>query len=134
MWAEKRDGTLVIMPSADDMDDFDHGARVIGERVGITQSDATIEIRPLSEIEHDSSPDDSNRPKAHLFANGDLVVYISDAAIHDKPSDGVRIRHSAIQTPLIPESPFREELLHASIPPGGVLVDFRYMFSPKSRP
>jgi hypothetical protein len=135
MWAEKDRYVLAVMPSANDMDRLRFDRKPVGERVGVTQPDAKIELRSLSDINPHHPPiDDGALPRTQLFDNGDLVIYLSNATINDMPSDGVRIERSAIETPLIADKEFRKGLLEAAIPSGGIVVDFTQMYSPRSHP
>jgi hypothetical protein len=134
MWAEKRDEgkVLAVMPSIDDMFDLKKSAsEAVGERVGITQSDANIILRHLAAIE--STPT-TGKARAQLLADGDLSIYLSERDIADWPLTGIAIPRTSIETPMTDNERFRAGLLEAAIPEGGVLVDFSQMMTPRSHP
>ena len=134
MWAEKRDGDKVLaaMPSLGDMSNLgDSESAAVGERIGITQPDAKIELRHLSAIEPSST---RNGTRAQLFENGDLIIFLSEQDFRNWPQDGVSIERASVETPLIEDKQFRTGLLETAIPEGGVLVDFSQMMSPRSHP
>ncbi len=148
MWAEIKNGKLVVKPSIDDVYGLEDG-RIVGERVGITQSDAKIELDRLSSIQEDYSmklrrgintiktaAQDQNTPaRAILLINGDLRIHLSDYQIRhygSGPRREVELPREKIE--VTPPNLGRKEFLAASIPEGGIIVSFRYIYSPQSRP
>ena len=131
MWAEKGKYVLVVWPTAAEVERLRRrDAESIGERFGITQADANIAIRRLSELQAaHSTVEPDELPRAQLLPDGDLTIYLPDVIIDDVPSDRVGIERSAIETPLIVDEEFRQGLLKAAIPSGGVVVDFTRMYS-----
>jgi len=111
MWAEKRDGdkVLAVMPSLGDMSNLgDSESAAVGERIGITQPDAKIELHHLSAIEPSST---RNGTRAQLFENGDLIIFLSEQDFRNWPQDGVSIERASVETPLIEDKQFRTGLL-----------------------
>jgi hypothetical protein len=132
MWAEKRDGgkVLAVMPSLGDMANLrDDKNASVGGRIGITQPGTKIELRHLSAIE--TAPTEGVT-RAQLLDNGNLVIFLSEQNIRNWPP-AISIAKSSIEI-LIENERFKEGLLKAAIPEGGVLIDFTQMMPSRSHP
>ncbi|HUD09689.1 MAG TPA: hypothetical protein VMR77_02725 [Patescibacteria group bacterium] len=99
--------------------------------MGITQPDAKIELRHLETIKR---PPATGKTRAQLFANGDLVIFLSKQDSRNWPLEGIKIERTSIETPLIRDEQFRKGLLEAAIPEKGVLINFGHLQSSRSHP
>ena len=66
--------------------------------MGITQPDAKIELRHLETIKR---PPATGKTRAQLFANGDLVIFLSKQDSRNWPLEGIKIERTSIETPLM---------------------------------
>lgn len=143
MWAEREQRrnkqVLRILLSISDINQLKTGGNA-GERIGITQSDAVIEVNHLrNQMRRPSQPMQKETvvapPSATLLTNGDLAVYLSETQIGHlgDDTDELLITRDAVTTPIL-GGISRNDLLEACIPAGGIVIDTSLRYSLRSHP
>lgn len=130
MEVEKRGREIVINLTRKEVFDLQTG-RTIGDRPGVTMSDAKIEIVPLGAIEPDDSLKDrwaidrlEKATKAPLngilFSNGDLQIIVPAIKLSDVRLTNAKLTKESIKTPI---TNARNDLINV-IPENGVRLNF----------
>lgn len=130
MKAERARNRIAIHLTAEEVYAVQAGRRV-GDRVGATVPDATVEVLPLSFFgqdesgEHRYSDDRLARGleapiRGNLFSNGDLQVIVPDIALCDVRISHVKLPRDKIETPGSQERDI--DLIRHQIPEQGVIV------------
>ncbi len=131
MHAERTESELRVLLTEEEVFRLQNG-KPAGERFGLTQTDAKIWVRPLSEVEIDDSAERYGfrdeelaqlrkaTAKANMALDGDLQVFVPGAMLVDTRNDRVKVSRNSIEIPGIP--PEDRELLLQNIPERGIVV------------
>jgi len=134
MKAERKEREIIVDLSAEEVFRI-QDEKTVGDRAGVTMSDAKIDVLPLSMIKKDILseeeryvPDRLEKGLAaplegNLYPNGDLEIFIPKIKLADVNITGARLPRESIKTPMANKKN-RKALLKSAIPQDGVKIKF----------